>query len=127
MEQARAPLGEGLETNALGRAPGLLERSHDEAAVDLADDARALAGDGKHGALAQTDDLGTGLGVEAQVAEQVDDRFLRVLHGQPVRNGGPPPSLSESRHVGRDVTALALHVVRQDPGEDGVLARSGGS
>lgn len=117
MEHTGSSLGEGFEPHPVRIPAGALEGTHDQAPVNLADDARPLPGDLEHRALSQTHGTARHVGIEAEVGKQVDDRRLWRAHRQSFLDEGLPPALAEPRHVGRDVPALSGDMVRKHPGE----------
>lgn len=123
VEQAGATLGESLQTNAVRDSARPLERTDDEATVDLADDAGAFTRHGEHRALAQPDDVGPCLRVEAEVSEQADDGLLRIGDGKAILDRGAAPTLAEAGHVASHVAPLTRHMVSENPCESGILTR----
>src|SRR5690606_36515836 len=101
-EPTGAHLGERLERDAVD-VVGFerLERSLDQALVDLADDLRVRAGDVEERARREPHrggQLGVGSGGEAQASQQVDNRSAGALGvgGLIARTGSRPLVLDES-------------------------------
>ena len=125
VEEARAWLGERLEVHALRVATGGLEDAFDQAEVDPADDLGVATGHVQHRALAQANDRGAVLGVEAQRVEHLDDGPLRVLFAVLVRcarsDEAATPTTPQTRHVPGDVATLCGSVLGEHRCERGIF------
>ena len=146
--EQQAPRSARAQAHSVRPLPARLEGALDEAAVDGDNDIGPLPRHLEHRALAQPDHLGSNLGREADLAQQVhhggvrlilrlSGRLILRLSGRLiVRRGGPlaathhqasTPAPSEPGHVPGHVVTLLEHEVSQNACQGSVFANAAGA